>query len=229
MSKLLGTVVIGSGPSSSNNENVNPNSTYYDGPGTLTSAQKEIVGGGLLSSNHVGTPEKSLQDAKFVIGDYLECAIILPLPNGDIAPFPEVPMNSHTTNPTPVYSLEGAGGVRGSMRNGAGGGGGANDFIHPSRAGRIEGATGWRSGQGDFGGGRVGVLGPRENGFGGFGANGGGGGFRGGARGGGNTAGYGRDDVPTGEWRRGERLPDGPPMRGGNSYGYGRGRGGRRW
>lgn len=230
-SRELGSVVIGSGLSSSNNENVNPNSngggnTQWE---TLTDSQKEMVRGGVLAGDCEGSPEKTIQHIKFNIGDYIECAIIPPLSNGDIALLSEMPTNSQSnSNHTPVYSLAGAGGIRGSVRNGSGGGG--NDFIHPSRAGRIEGASGWRSGQGEFGGGRAGASGgSNENGFGGFRANGGGGGFRGGARGGGNV-GYGRDDVPVGEWRRGERLPDAPPPpRGGRDYGYGRGRGGGRW
>jgi histone deacetylase complex subunit SAP18 len=71
---------------------------------------------------------------------------------------------------------------------------------------------------GDFGG-RGGFGGPRENGFGFRG--------RGGPRGGGNFV---QGIVPAGEWRRGERVPEGPSgggggFRGGRGFGGGYGRG----
>lgn len=256
MNKDLGSVVIGSSsftselPKAFNNENHDPNYSNYDNDGMgesgkegrknedsrqwefLTDAQKDIVRGGLLSSDSGNTAEKSLQDVRFVIGDYIDCAILPPLSSGDIAPSPEHTINpspQNTSGSGPVYSLSGAG--RGHIRGGSGGG--ANDFIHPSRAGRLgigSGGGSWRNGQGEFGGGRGGVLGgPRENGFGGFRVNGGSGGTRGGGRGGGNAGyGMGGEEVPVGEWRRGERLPD-ADARGGRDYGYRGGRGGRRW
>lgn len=38
--------------------------------------------------NLEGEPEKSLQDVRFVIGDYVSCAVISPLANGSVAPAP---------------------------------------------------------------------------------------------------------------------------------------------
>ena len=155
MSKELGSVVVGG-----------------DGPGILpTEEEANVVATGPMAGALNGEPDKSLQDARFVIGDYISCAIFAPLANGSVAPPP----------------------TTGSA----------------GRAGRV---------MNEFGGGRGGVLGgPRENGFGGFRV-------RGSGRGGGPSN-WGRQDdggLPSGEWRRGERVPDGP---GGGRGGYGRGRG----
>ncbi|KAH0537300.1 hypothetical protein FGG08_005890 [Glutinoglossum americanum] len=177
LSKELGSIVIGAG-----------------GPGVLPLPDEvDIVAGGPMAGELGGDPEKTLQDARFVIGDYISCAIFPPLPNGSVAP-PLAP-NTRTS------------------------GGNIN-----------------RSG--DFGGGRGGVLGgPRENGFGGFRVRGsarGGGSYGGGGGGGGNTGGGGATGIgsgglPSGEWRRGERLPEGPGGgRGGGGYSS-RGRGRGRW
>jgi histone deacetylase complex subunit SAP18 len=156
MTKELGSIVIGDG-----------------GPGILPDEEEaSIVAGGVMSGALSGEPEKTLQDARFVIGDYISCAIMPPMANGGVAPPPS-----------------------GTARGGFGAGRGANDF------GR-------------------GGMGPRENGFGGFR------GGRGGMRGGGN---FGQGMVPSGEWRRGERVPEGPSMGRGRGYGggFGGGRGGR--
>ncbi len=140
-----------------------------------------------------------LQDVRFVIGDYIAVAILPPLGNGSVAP-------------APGPALSGPGMAGGMAR----GGGRAVD--------------GRRSGpQLAFGGGVAKMGGARENGF-------GSGGFRGRGRGGGGWGGgpgLGLGGprgaaLPSGEWRRGERLPDGPPGFGGRG-GYGGGRGRDRW
>jgi len=161
VTKDLGSIVIGDG-----------------GPGILPDEDEAaIVAGGPMAGGLGGEPEKTLMDARFVIGDYISCAILPPLANGSVAPPPSGP-------------------ARG-------------------------GGFGGRRGMNDFGGGRGGVLGgPRENGFGGFRA-------RGGPRGGGSFGqgmGIGAAGVPSGEWRRGERVPEGPS--GGRGRGYGGGGGG---
>jgi len=150
--KELGSVIIGDG-----------------GPGILPDEEEAaIVQGGQMAGPLGGTPDKTLQDAKFVIGDFISCAILPPLENGSVAPAP----------------------------------------FGPARGG-----FGARGG-GEFGG--RGGMGPRENGYGGFRG-------RGGSRGAGN---FGQVSVPTGEWRRGERVPEGPS--GGRGRGYGGGFGGGR-
>ncbi|RDL40748.1 Uncharacterized protein BP5553_00727 [Venustampulla echinocandica] len=151
MPRDLGSIVIGDGA-----------------PGILPDDEEaEIVAGGQMAGALEGEPERTLQDARFVIGDYVCCAILPPSPNGTVAPSPV-----------------------GASRGGFGGGRGMGDF-----------------------GGRGGFGGPRENGFGFRG--------RGGPRGGG---GFGQAMVPSGEWRRGERVPEGPS--GGRGRGYGGGYGG---
>jgi len=133
------------------------------GPGILPSEEEAAtVSGGQMAGPLEGEPEKTLQDARFVIGDYVSCAVLPPMENGGVAPPPSGP-------------------ARG----------------------------GFGAGRGDFG--RGGSMGPRENGYGGFRG-------RGGQRGRGD---FGGGFVPTGEWRRGERVPDGPS--GGRGRGYSRG------
>ena len=129
-----------------------------DEPKTVSSEEESNVAtSGPLAGELTGEPDKTLQDARFVIGDYVSCAVFAPLADGGIAP--------------PSSMLAGPGG-------------------------RMRGRE-----MGDFGGGRGGVLGgPRENGFGGFRVRGGG------AFGNGGRLGDG--GLPSGEWRRGERVPD---------------------
>lgn len=97
--------------------------------------------------------DRTLQEMRFVIGDYVDCAILPPLDNGDVAP----PLVSGRG---PVGGGPPGGGMRAFRENG---------FGRPGR------------GRGDR--------------FGGMG-------------------------IPSGDWRRGERLPDG---------GRGSGRGRRGW
>lgn len=97
--------------------------------------------------------EKTLEDVKFVIGDYIDCAIFPPLSDGTVV-----------------------------------------------------------------GRGSIGPRGPRENGYGrvrggGYGGQGGRGGYNSGAPRSGDFGNAG--SFPSGEWRRGERLPDGSGSRGG--------------
>ena len=134
ISREMGSVVIGA-------------------PKVEVNGEKEGAGGYELGGEDA---EKTLEDVRFVIGDYVDCAVFPPLSDG---------------------SVVGRGAV------------------------------------GGFGGGRG-----RENGFAPRGARGGGYGM-----GGGRGRGEFGPIIPSGEWRRGERLPD-SGYRGGG-YGGGRGRG----
>ncbi|CAM1510360.1 Fc.00g006950.m01.CDS01 [Cosmosporella sp. VM-42] len=139
--KDLGTVVIGEG-----------------GPGAETG---EDVG--MEKSILKCDKDKTLSEARFVVGDYVSCAVLPPLLDGSVA------LASSVRRETAGGVREGRGGFRGGFsgrENGSGRGGG--------RGGR----GGWRDG-------------PGGNGF------------------------------PMGDWRRGERLPDGS--------GGGRPRGRGRW
>ncbi|KAL2795111.1 Sin3 associated polypeptide p18-domain-containing protein [Aspergillus keveii] len=139
LSKDLGSVIIGP-----------RESPYREGKdeeeGSKNGAPAPRTGPFRMQGNDA---EKTLQEARFVIGDYVDCAILPPLEDGSVAP-----------------ALTGG---RGPIS-----GGGMRAF--------------------------------RDNGF-GPGAGGGGRG-RGGWRGGG-------DRIPAGDWRRGERLPEGGSGRGG--------------
>lgn len=142
MHKDLGSVVLGAG-----------------GPG--------VEGDGVSTSNMSGEADRTLQDAKFVIGDYVCCAIMPPQADGQVAAPP----------PPTASRAYGPGGGAGPRENGYGGG-----------------RFGGRGPPRDFGGGVPsgpwvrgdvpgGPDGPR--GGGGYGRGGGGGGYRG-------RGGYGR-------------------------------------
>ncbi len=169
VSKELGSIVLG-----------------VDGQGVLPSGNSNgsgdesanIVTGGPLAGDLGGEPEKTLQDARFVIGDYVSCAIYPPLPNGAVAP-------------APASGASVRGGAGGSIRAAgvASGGGGGSLRAEPA-------------------------SGDRENGFSEFRVRGSGRNY---AR---DSALRGSGGVPSGEWRRGERLPDAPS---GGPYRRGRG------
>lgn len=113
MTKELGSIVIGDG-----------------GPGILPNEDEAaIVAGGVMAGALHGEPEKTLQDAKFVIGDYIDCAIVPPLENGNVAP----PIGGPPRG-------GGFGGVRGM-----------NDFG--GRGNRDDGGFGYRGGRGGMRGG----------------------------------------------------------------------------
>lgn len=182
MSKDLGSVVIGEG-----------------GPGVLPVDEDEarLVEGGMVAGEVGGEPEKTLAEARFVVGDYVCCAVLPPMASGDVAP-PFAPT-------VRSGGFVGSGGAVG--RGGMGGGG---EFRGPPGGPRENG----------FGGGGFRVRGGARGGSNGFGG-GGGGGF-----GGAPSMGIGMGGVPNGEWRRGERIPEGPSGGGGRGgYGGGRGRG----
>ena len=135
--------------------------------GALPDGETEaVVREGVMAGRLEGVPEKTLQEARFVIGDFISCAVFPPGPDGSVAP---------------VHAGKGAG----------------------ARGGR--GESGGRGGYG-FGGENGGFRGRGRGGF--------GGGFNGAGR-------VGDGGLPQGEWRRGERVPEGR----GGGYGRGRGRG----
>ncbi|KAF2864966.1 Sin3 associated polypeptide p18-domain-containing protein [Massariosphaeria phaeospora] len=138
-----------------------------------------------------GDPEKTLHDAKFVIGDYVSCAIFPPGPDGSVAPVPPPP--SGPARGLPVR--DGFGGGRGRENGfgrgdyGRGGGGGGYGGGGGGRGGRFDdrrGGDGVPSGEW-----RRGEAPPEREGGGG---GGGGGYWRGG---GGSGRGGGR---PRGRW-----------------------------
>lgn len=148
LSKELGSVIIGAGED------------YEDAQGN-GDAPDALPGVGKLS----GDANKTLADARFVIGDYISCAIFPPLPDGSVAPLPPSDRGFGSSGrgmggPRDGY---GRGGYGGRMENGHGGG---------YRGGRQ---------------GRAGFAGDRDR-----------------------DRGFGAMGVPSGEWRRGERIPEGP-------------------
>lgn len=144
------------------------------GQNSSAASELELVEAGGPSRGALGS-DKTLGEARFVVGDYVSCAILPPLSDGSVAPI---------------------------------------------SAARRESNAGYRDGRGARGGGGGGGgFHSRENGLGRPGMRD----TRGGGRGGGGLG----ANVPMGEWRRGERLPDGPPSRPRGGGGGGGGGGGR--
>jgi histone deacetylase complex subunit SAP18 len=126
-----------------------------------------------------GDPDRTLADVKFLIGDYVACAILPPLADGGVPAAPP-PLAAPGRGGPPLGPYGGRG-----RENGFGGRG---DFGY---------------GRGGRGGGRFDDRGPPAN-------------------------------VPSGEWRRGDALPDRDSGFGGRGRGRGdggdwRGRGRGRW
>lgn len=132
LSKDIGNVIVAPRESMYRNEDDEEDTAAGPPPPQASSRGLRLQG------NDV---EKTLQDVRFVIGDYVDCAILPPLEDGSVAP--------------PIISGRGAVGGPGSI------GGGMRAF--------------------------------RENGFGRPGRGGGGRG----------------DRIPVGDWKRGERVPEG--------------------
>ena len=174
-----------------------------------TTSEREVMGAGagVMQGRLAGDPERTLQDARFVIGDFIDVAVFAPGRDGAVAP------------PAVVGGAGRVGGGRGVEMGGRRMG---------AAVGRENGFEGSRGGGGyadrEFGGRGGGYT---------RGGRGGGGVYNGGSGGGGGMNGRSREEVPMGEWRRGERLPDwyagggggGGYSRGGGGYGRGRGRG----
>lgn len=138
LSKDMGSIIVG------------PRDSPYRDEKEAEAPENPGAGPRAAPQLHGNDSEKTLQDMRFVIGDYVDCAILPPQENGDVAP--------------PL--IAGRGPVGGSA------GGGMRAF--------------------------------RENGF--------------GRPGRGGRGDRGAGGIPSGDWRRGERVPD-----------EGRGRGRRGW
>lgn len=101
--KSLGSIVLGAG-----------------GPGVVNGDD-----GGRRGSYTTGDENKTLADAKFVIGDHIDCAIFPPLANGDVAgPSRGLGGRSGPQPRTNGFGPSDFSGRRGGMRNGGPGGGG---------------------------------------------------------------------------------------------------------
>ncbi|KAI0412316.1 Sin3 associated polypeptide p18-domain-containing protein [Xylaria grammica] len=110
-------------------------------------------------------PDKTLSDVRFVVGDYISCAILPPLPDGSVAPASSARMGRGT----------GAGESRLAVGSA------------PNEPSRDRDVPFLRHGRGRGGSGKGGY----EH-------------F--------NARGLRSSGVPSGEWRRGEKLPEMPPV-----------------
>ncbi|KAF2104126.1 hypothetical protein NA57DRAFT_70338 [Rhizodiscina lignyota] len=129
-SKELGSVVVG--------EDLESTGDAEEGTNGATKAAKNLS----------GDADKTLQDVRFVIGDYVAVSIWAPLPNGEVAPVPSLTVSASGRGGAPPSYRDRDGrerersGILGPPReNGYGGGG----YGRP-RGGRYGG-----SGSGDFG------------------------------------------------------------------------------
>ncbi|KAI1384693.1 Sin3 associated polypeptide p18-domain-containing protein [Hypoxylon trugodes] len=153
--KDLGSVVIGGGSGGNGNRGrgLDPEDPEAEGGEDPDAAGVDNDG------------DKTLGESRFVVGDYISCAVLHPLPDGSVAPASSARTGPSTNPREPRYSAgRPPSGSFGSREH-------ENGHVRPGRS--------RNSGRG----------------FDGFG------------------------NIPMGEWRRGERLPDPPAM--------GRGRGGR--
>lgn len=130
LSKELGSVVVGG-----------------EGPGIMpTDEEANVVTNGPMAGELNGEPDKTLQDARFVIGDYISCAIFPPLANGTVAP-PPGPGSG---------GVRSGGGLRGGISDFGGGRGGVLGGPRENGFGGFRVRGGARGGPGGFNGGRLG-------------------------------------------------------------------------
>lgn len=174
----------------------------HGGPGadepTAGENGEEGPGGGGGGGGLTTAEAKTLADAKLVVGDFISCAILPPLEDtGAVAPAAAAAAGARAGRGSAV----GEGSLRGpavvapggpAWRDGGGGGFGSGAWEGGGRGGGFGGGFGGGRGRGPR------YFGDRER-----------------------DRDRDRDlGFPSGEWRRGERLPDAPP-------GRGRGRGSR--
>lgn len=70
-----------------------------------TEEESQILGSeGIMTGALGGSPEKTLQDARFVVGDYISCCILPPLPDGSVAPAPPPPAGEGRSGPAPYMN-----------------------------------------------------------------------------------------------------------------------------
>ncbi|KAF1980364.1 hypothetical protein BU23DRAFT_444504 [Bimuria novae-zelandiae CBS 107.79] len=127
MSRELGSVVVGANSAARGEED-------RDGEGEGDGAKADVSE---ALEQLDGEPEKTLSDAKFVIGDYVSCAIFAPLADGSVAPAPPPPTMPARGGPPPSDTYGGRGGRE--YANGYGGRGGQDGFGRGrGRGGRFE-------------------------------------------------------------------------------------------
>ena len=118
-----------------------------EGPGIMpTDEEANVVTNGPMAGELHGDPDKTLQDARFVIGDYISCAIFPPLANGNVAPQPAPGSGGPRSG----------GGLRGGMSDFGGGMGGVLGGPRENGFGGFRVRGGARGGPGVFNGGRLG-------------------------------------------------------------------------
>jgi histone deacetylase complex subunit SAP18 len=127
ISRDIGSVIVGA-------RTTNENSDLDDGDGAaVAEALKQLN----------GDPDKTLSDAKFLVGDYVTCAVLPPLPDGSV---PAAPLPSSG----PGRGPHGAYGGRGDSGFGRGGRGGRYEDRRPYDDRRPSGGVPsgeWRRGE----------------------------------------------------------------------------------
>ena len=90
-----------------------------DGAGKAAAAAVVVPREGVMGGRLEGEPEKTLQEARFVIGDFISCAVFAPGADGSVAPV-------HHAGRGTVGARGGSGGAPLAGRGGDGGCGGAS-------------------------------------------------------------------------------------------------------
>ncbi len=162
LSKELGDVVIGIGEDviSGSELDGNGNGNGEVG-GRGRGGGEEVVGGGVVPAGSLmagrlsGEPEKTLQEARFVIGDFISCAVFVPGPDGSVAP--GVTGGRGEGQQGHYYGGRGGRGGRGGEFGGGGGGGGGRGGGYGGFGGESNGGFRGRGRGGGFNGGFNGV------------------------------------------------------------------------
>ena len=163
--RVLGSVVVGGGGDNNNGEG---------GDDDMDDDAPMSNGADISTEKLTGDADKTLADARFVIGDYVACTILPPLADGRVAPLPAMNRGGRDAYVPPRGPPPGRENGYGPPRGGRGGGGYDNGYGGPRGSNGFASTSDWRRGERPPGA-------PAGGGGGyGRGGGGGGGGYRGG-------------------------------------------------
>ena len=135
ISRDLGSVIVGEKPVASLDDSTNDRDGDVDMDGDEKNGAGEEVDVTDPLTQLSGEMDKTLYDAKFVIGDYICAGVFPPLADGSVAAAPPPPVGPAARGPPPREPFGG----RGGRENGFGGRG---DYGYGGRGGGIRGGGG---------------------------------------------------------------------------------------
>lgn len=127
----LGSVIVGAASVDANGRPAGDETQEEEDEAGNEQADGESVKEALKQLS--GELTRTLEDARFVIGDYISAVILPPLPDGSVAPPPPAPFGPQGRGPAPRDTY---GGRPGPRENGFGGRGGDYDRSGGGRGGR---------------------------------------------------------------------------------------------